>query len=259
MKGWLVKQGPWVKNWKRRWFVLTTEDLTYSKTEEGSLQGVASLDDTFSAEYPAPPLSSAKPKAADTDAGSFLFFLDVKGSRKYLLKAATAEERDDWIEDINNLRRRLPGFGVCLDDFRILSVIGSGGFGKVVLAKAKEDGKLFALKVMSKQAIKQQDKVDQVLLERDISKPTNDHPFLVGLCFAFHTMSSVYIGMEFVQGGELFTLLVRKRWLPEDEARFYLAEIALGIDHLHKQGIVWRDLKPENVLNDRYDRPRENR
>jgi serine/threonine protein kinase len=118
----------------------------------------------------------------------------------------------------------------------------------VVLAKAKEDGKLFALKVMSKQAIKQQDKVDQVLLERDISKATNDHPFLVGLCFAFHTMSSVYIGMEFVQGGELFTLLVRKRWLPEDEARFYLAEIALGIDHLHKQGIVWRDLKPENVL-----------
>jgi serine/threonine protein kinase len=240
LEGWLTKEGAWMKSWKQRWFVLTTEQLLYYQTDTGlekvKPKGVINLNDTFVAELP---------KAASAD--ETLFYIDVKGKRRYPIKASCQDERDEWIEAINNLRRRLPGFGVCLDDFNQIKVVGQGGFGKVVLVQAKDSMELFAMKIMSKKRIQQNDQVKAVMLEREIAEKTQ-HVFLVGLSFAFHTMTSVYIGMEFVQGGELFSLLRRQVVLKESDAKLYIAEIALGINHLHEQGIIYRDLKPENVL-----------
>eukprot|EP00499_Haloplacidia_sp_CaronLabIsolate_P008876 CAMPEP_0196781486 /NCGR_PEP_ID=MMETSP1104-20130614/9675_1 /TAXON_ID=33652 /ORGANISM="Cafeteria sp., Strain Caron Lab Isolate" /LENGTH=545 /DNA_ID=CAMNT_0042151719 /DNA_START=50 /DNA_END=1687 /DNA_ORIENTATION=+ len=140
---------------------------------------------------------------------------------------------------------------VTMDDFELLKVLGRGSFGKVMLARLKRDtsGKLYAIKTLKKAAIIKRNQVEHTRAEREILEKIR-HPFLMRLHYAFQTSSKLYLVMDYLTGGELFFHLKNARRFNEARARFYAAEIVLGLEHLHAQGIIYRDLKPENVLLD---------
>lgn len=133
-------------------------------------------------------------------------------------------------------------------DFELLKTIGKGSFGKVFQVRLKETGKIYAMKVMSKQAIIDRRQYDHTMTERRVMQEAS-HPFLVCLRYAFQSTTKLYIIMDFYNGGELYHYLTMGR-MSEPRAKFYAAEIALALDHLHSHHIVYRDLKPENILLD---------
>ena len=137
-----------------------------------------------------------------------------------------------------------------MDDFQLLSVIGRGLYGKVSLAKKKDTGELFAIKSIPKRRLLQSNKVHTVINERNVLCSVS-HPFIVSLRYAFQSDSKFYLVLDYVSGGELFCRMqAHKRGLPVEEVRFYVAEIALALSHVHSKGVIYRDLKPENVLLD---------
>ncbi|KAK8895938.1 hypothetical protein M9Y10_013824 [Tritrichomonas musculus] len=150
-----------------------------------------------------------------------------------------------WVNEIRNITIQTPGLS--MDNFDILSVIGRGFYGKVQLVKKKGTNELYALKSVHKSLLIEHQKVHTILSERNVLMKTK-HPFLVDICFAFQTSTKVYLGLEYVAGGELFTHMRQNKKLPVEEVRLYVAELSLAIDYLHSQNIIYRDLKPENVL-----------
>jgi Protein kinase domain/Protein kinase C terminal domain len=128
-------------------------------------------------------------------------------------------------------------------------VIGKGSFGLVYLARYRKTRELYALKVLFKAQLYEQRQVEHTRAERSVLSVT-DHPFVVRLHYAFQTADKLFFVLDYCAGGELFFHMQRLRRLSEAAARFYTAEIALALEHLHQRGIVYRDLKPENVLLD---------
>uniref|UniRef100_A0A8C6SRK5 non-specific serine/threonine protein kinase n=1 Tax=Neogobius melanostomus TaxID=47308 RepID=A0A8C6SRK5_9GOBI len=109
-------------------------------------------------------------------------------------------------------------------------------------------GQLYAMKVLKKATLKVRDRV-RTKMERDILVEVN-HPFIVKLHYAFQTEGKLYLILDFLRGGDLFTRLSKEVMFTEEDVKFYLAELALALDHLHGLGIIYRDLKPENILLD---------
>nr|CAH8872398.1 unnamed protein product [Trichobilharzia regenti] len=133
--------------------------------------------------------------------------------------------------------------------FDLLYVIGQGSFGKVFLVRknnGSDKGTLYAMKVLKKAVLKVRDRI-RTKLERDILTRIK-HPFIVDLHYAFQTEGKVYLILEFLRGGDLFSRLSKEYMFTEEDVKFYLAEIALALNYLHSNGIVYRDLKPENIL-----------
>ncbi|XP_064789890.1 ribosomal protein S6 kinase alpha-2 isoform X2 [Oncorhynchus masou masou] len=104
------------------------------------------------------------------------------------------------------------------------------------------------MKVLRKATLKVRDRV-RSKMERDILAEVN-HPFIVKLHYAFQTEGKLYLILDFLRGGDLFTRLSKEVMFTEEDVKFYLAELALALDHLHSLGIIYRDLKPENILLD---------
>uniref|UniRef100_UPI00398F17F9 ribosomal protein S6 kinase alpha-3 isoform X3 n=1 Tax=Pristiophorus japonicus TaxID=55135 RepID=UPI00398F17F9 len=135
--------------------------------------------------------------------------------------------------------------------FELLKVLGQGSFGKVFLVRkthGSDAGQLYAMKVLKKATLKVRDRV-RTKMERDILVEVN-HPFIVKLHYAFQTEGKLYLLLDFLRGGDLFTRLSKEVMFTEEDVKFYLAELALALDHLHSLGIIYRDLKPENILLD---------
>ncbi|XP_060061132.1 ribosomal protein S6 kinase alpha-2 isoform X2 [Erinaceus europaeus] len=135
--------------------------------------------------------------------------------------------------------------------FELLKVLGQGSYGKVFLVrkvKGSDAGQLYAMKVLRKATLKVRDRV-RSKMERDILAEVN-HPFIVKLHYAFQTEGKLYLILDFLRGGDLFTRLSKEVMFTEEDVKFYLAELALALDHLHTLGIIYRDLKPENILLD---------
>uniref|UniRef100_A0A3P9PYB0 Serine/threonine-protein kinase Sgk1-like n=1 Tax=Poecilia reticulata TaxID=8081 RepID=A0A3P9PYB0_POERE len=135
-------------------------------------------------------------------------------------------------------------------DFDYLKVIGTGSFGKVLLARHRKQGGYYAVKALDKQTIIKRNEQRHVMVERSVLLKGLKHPFLVGLHFSFQTPKTLYFVLDFANGGELFYHLQREGSFPEPRAAFYAAEIAAALGYLHSLSIVYRDLKPENVLLD---------
>ncbi|KAJ8010768.1 hypothetical protein DPEC_G00078580 [Dallia pectoralis] len=135
--------------------------------------------------------------------------------------------------------------------FELRKVLGQGSFGKVFLVKkttGPDAGQLYAMKVLKKATLKVRDRM-RTKMERDILVEVN-HPFIVKLHYAFQTEGKLYLILDFLRGGDLFTRLSKEVMFTEEDVKFYLAELALALDHLHSLGIIYRDLKPENILLD---------
>lgn len=122
---------------------------------------------------------------------------------------------------------------VSLEDFELVKVIGKGSFGKVTLVRKKSDGRLYAMKVLSKPNIIKRKQVEHTKTERRILGSIN-HPFIVRLHYAFQTEEKLYFVLDYAAGGELFFHLSRMKRFPEAAARFYCAEITLALEALHQ-------------------------
>jgi len=132
-------------------------------------------------------------------------------------------------------------------DFELGKIYGVGSYSKVVRAKKKDTGNVYALKVMDKKFITKENKISYVKMERIVLDQL-DHPGVIRLFFTFQDSYSLYMALESCEGGELFDQIVRKGRLSEDEARFYAAEIVDILEYLHSVGLIHRDVKPENLL-----------
>ena len=136
------------------------------------------------------------------------------------------------------------------DHFEPIRVLGQGGFGTVLLVRHKATGELYAQKQMKKASISKKAKhVEYTMAERSILEEVKN-PFIVKLFYAFQDYSSLYLILEYAAGGELFYHLATEKMFSEDVAAFYIAEAYLGLSALHSKGVVYRDLKAENLLLD---------
>ena len=133
--------------------------------------------------------------------------------------------------------------------FRFLKVIGKGGHSIVLKARKLDTGLLYAIKVLSKSDLVQENKTAQAFTELSILKLLS-HPFLINLHFAFQSEKSLFLVLDFCPGGELYFHLQTKGKLTEKQAKFYFAEVVLALGYLHSRNILYRDLKPENILLD---------
>ncbi|XP_065890110.1 protein kinase C iota type-like isoform X2 [Dysidea avara] len=139
---------------------------------------------------------------------------------------------------------------ISLDDFNVLKVIGRGSYAKVLMVELKQTKRVYAMKVIKKDLVLDEEDIDWVQTEKHVFEQASNHPFLVGLHSCFQTESRLFFVIECVNGGDLMFHMQRHRRLPEEHARFYSAEIALALNYLHERGIIYRDLKLDNVLLD---------
>merc|ERR1719419_246329 len=135
-------------------------------------------------------------------------------------------------------------------DFDVEKYIGQGAYGKVMRVRHKKTKQVYAMKMLEKDYIRKNDQIRNIFTERGILAKLN-HPFIVSLQYAFQTRTKLYFVMDYCSGGDFFGFLKIKRKFTESETRFYAGEIALALDCLHRHAIVYRDLKPENMLLDK--------
>ncbi|CAN8103971.1 unnamed protein product [Discula destructiva] len=133
--------------------------------------------------------------------------------------------------------------------FDKIKLIGKGDVGKVYLVKEKKSSRLYAMKVLSKKEMIKRNKIKRALAEQEILA-TSNHPFIVTLYHSFQSEDYLYLCMEYCSGGEFFRALQTRpgKCIPEDDARFYAAEVTAALEYLHLMGFIYRDLKPENIL-----------
>ncbi|KAK9473046.1 uncharacterized protein V1510DRAFT_364399 [Dipodascopsis tothii] len=145
--------------------------------------------------------------------------------------------------------RKAPKRKIGLDDFNFLAVLGKGNFGKVMLAEAKRSQRLYAIKVLKKEFIIENGEVESTRSEKRVYLTANKerHPFLLNLHSCFQTETRVYFVMEYISGGDLM-LHIQREQFSAPRAQFYAAEVLLGLKYFHDNGIVYRDLKLDNIM-----------
>lgn len=269
--GFLTKEGGSIKTWKRRWCVLKNGALHYSKSQNTSQLGIIKLDSAGT--------------ISETDARKkkkHCFEIETP-SRVYYICADSDEEMKSWVKELVAERDRVQGKSktagepapavapaagehttgaaagapaetkapaehpVGLADFELLTVVGKGSFGKVIQVRKKDNGKIYAMKVLNKKTILERNELEHTKAEKNILQKLV-HPFLVNLNYSFQTSDKLYFIMDYVNGGELFFHLQKDKKFSEDRVRFYCAEIVCGLEYLHANGVLYRDLKPENLL-----------
>ncbi|CAK6960312.1 serine/threonine-protein kinase N1b isoform X1 [Scomber scombrus] len=162
----------------------------------------------------------------------------------------TVHQQPTRTQSQNSIRRPSSG-PLCLQDFKLLAVLGRGHFGKVLLCDYKKTGSLYAIKALKKGDIVARDEVESLMCEKRIFETVNDshHPFLVNLFACFQTPEHVCFVMEYTAGGDLM-MHIHADVFSEPRAVFYSACVVLGLQFLHDHKIVYRDLKLDNLLLD---------
>lgn len=174
----------------------------------------------------------------------------ISGPKKYDKGSRVGRKKRAHSVDPNReLKKRSKK--VAIDDFEMMRVLGKGCAGKVLLVRHKPTSDLFALKAITKRHVLAHQELQHTLTEQAVLKrmaAEGKDPFVVKLWWSFHDREHLFLVMDFHPGGDLATQLARWGRLGRDRARFYAAEIVEGVEGLHNNGVIYRDLKPENVL-----------
>lgn len=195
-------------------------------------------------------------KSAVTADGSYSnILMDMDKSMKMRKSSSPNARRKGLIKDHENevyTQDVEPGSGfrIGVNDFDFIRVIGRGSYAKVMMVRLKETDRIYAMKVIKKELVNDDEDIDWVQTEKHVFEIASNHPFLVGLHSCFQTRSRLFFVIEFVNGGDLMFHMQRMRRLEESHARFYAAEISCALNYLHEKGIIYRDLKLDNVLLD---------
>ncbi|GER24942.1 protein kinase family protein [Striga asiatica] len=186
--------------------------------------------------------------------------LQERRERRSLLERKLADA-DVSEEDQNNLLKflekketeymRLQRHKMGADDFELLTMIGKGAFGEVRVCRERTTGSVYAMKKLKKSEMLRRGQVEHVKAERNLLAEV-DSNCIVKLYCSFQDDEYLYLVMEYLPGGDVMTLLMRKDTLTEYEARFYIAETVLAIESIHKHNYIHRDIKPDNLLLDRH-------
>jgi serine/threonine protein kinase len=162
-------------------------------------------------------------------------------SRRISCKEITKVSQDDDNKQENAV----------INEYVFLRVIGKGNFGSVYLVKSNIDDCLYALKTINKHTLSENGNINNIKTEKRILKMCN-HPFIVSMHCVFQDNKSIYLLLDFCNGGELYYHLQKNKKFNEETAKFYTAQIYLVLSYLHSNGIIYRDLKPENIILDMY-------
>ncbi|KAK3136984.1 hypothetical protein QOZ80_5BG0446100 [Eleusine coracana subsp. coracana] len=185
--------------------------------------------------------------------------LQERKERRWMLERKLAdadvseEEQNNILKDLEKketeyMRLRRHKMGV--DDFELLTIIGRGAFGEVRLCREKATSNVYAMKKLKKSEMLRRGQVEHVRAERNLLAEV-DSAYIVKLYCSFQDDEFLYLIMEYLPGGDMMTLLMRKDTLTEEESRFYVAETILAIESIHKHNYIHRDIKPDNLLLDR--------
>ncbi|KAL0456976.1 UNVERIFIED_CONTAM: Serine/threonine-protein kinase-like [Sesamum latifolium] len=171
-----------------------------------------------------------------------------------LADAEVSEEEQNnilkYLEKKETEYMRLQRHKMGADDFEPLTMIGKGAFGEVRVCREKSTGHVYAMKKLKKSEMLRRGQVEHVKAERNLLAEV-DSNCIVKLYCSFQDEEYLYLIMEYLPGGDMMTLLMRKDTLTEDEARFYVGETVLAIESIHKHNYIHRDIKPDNLLLDR--------
>ena len=223
--------------WKVRFFTLIEQKLYISKTEniEDAFETIT-IDDDVDIDL-------------EDDKDPPQFIINGQNCGKHICSGVLPEVLA-WVFTLRTCKKAANS-GYSMDQFRILSVLGRGFYGKVMLVEKLDTGDLYALKTIRKRKLLELDQLSTVQAERALLYQLPKHPFIINMTFAFQTEHKFYLGLEYAPGGELLRHIRSKDIFPFDDTRLYMAEITLALEHLHKNRIIYRDLKPENILLDK--------
>lgn len=168
----------------------------------------------------------------------------------YTVQSPNIMKFSSMIEEINNLfLAPYSGLGLAPSDFTPLKFLGKGSFGEVYLVKKKDSGQKYAMKILAKNKMIAEQLIRYAVTERNIISAINS-PFIVSLYYSFQTQTKLYLILDYCPGGTLKQIINARGCLSEDLARQYLSEIVLALEELHRNQVIYRDLKPENVVID---------